>query len=512
MSEEGNSKLFSTLAPIFFGFFGAFVYHKFFLTDGRKNEEEVKENHNEVKNTHEKEAIGDKHKEPASPGKDTKRKVKFDPQTMQLEEIKEIISLTIRETMEKSEKNEPKVSAGATGNKRMDQKMRRRYSENDEPIYKICFSGGPCAGKTTALTVLTSTCEQLGFRAFIVPESATTLMKAGFLINNTQFSEMQEIQFQSCLMRLQIFLEDLVLEYAAATSDRPVVVFCDRGLMDGKAYVSQKVWQAILDEMGWNEVYLRDSRYDAVVCMITAANGAEKYYDLETNDARYEDLEAAKRVDHLIQKNWSGHSQLYIIDNNIESFDAKIEKTKRTVLNLLGAGSSTIFNRKFLLYPFKKEDIIVPFEFFEVVEYFLKPVEGQQSKIIQKGNFQAFSYTLETKYFKSDQVITRRKQITSREFIFPRKFDDNKIMLEKSRISFMYKNQHFIIDTFVNVHGSPSLLRIETEQTSDKIEKPEFLHYCRDVTDEEEYGTPNMAEKDYKMPQKDYEELMKYKV
>jgi thymidylate kinase len=512
MSEEKGSKLFGVVAPLFVGFVGAYIYNRFFASNGSKDGEAKGEVSHDTKSIDVTGANSEEQKELSSPSKESKRKVKFDPEVLQQEEMKEIISMTIRETLQNLERSSLKDNAGATGNKRMDQKMRRRYSENDEPIYKVCFSGGPCAGKTTALTVITSTCEQLGFRTFIVPESATILMKAGFLINNTQFSEMQEIQFQSCLMRLQIFLEDLVLEYAAATSDKPVVVFCDRGLMDGKAYVSQKVWQAILDEMGWNEVYLRDSRYDAVVVMITAANGAEQYYDHNTNEARYEDLEAAKKVDESIQKNWSGHSQLYIIDNNIDSFEAKIEKTKRTVMNLLGAGSSTIFNRKFLLYSFKKDDVKVPSESFEVVEFYLQPVEGQQSKIIQKGNFQSYAYTLETKITKNEQVITRRKQITSREFIFPRKFDNTKLNLEKSSVSFMYKNQHFIIDTFVNVHGRPSLLRIETEQTSDLIEKPEFLNYYRDVTDEEAYATQYMANKDYKMPVKDYEELLKHNV
>lgn len=73
--------------------------------------------------------------------------------------------------------------------------------------------------------MLLSQVSQLGFRPFLVPEAATTLMKAGFLIDNAQFTEMEAIQFQSSLMRLQIFLEDITLEYAAATSNKPVVIF-----------------------------------------------------------------------------------------------------------------------------------------------------------------------------------------------------------------------------------------------------------------------------------------------
>lgn len=75
----------------------------------------------------------------------------------------------------------------------------------------------------------------------------------------------------------------------------------------------------------------------------------------------------------------------------------------------------------------------------------------------------------------------------------------------------MYKNQHFIIDTFMNVECQPQLLRIETEIKSELVEKPDFLEYYRDVTDEEEYSTINMADKNYKLPEKDAEKLKEYK-
>ncbi len=38
-------------------------------------------------------------------------------------------------------------------------------------------------------------------------------------------------------------------------------------------------------------------RYDVVVHMVTAADGAEKFYTLENNAARYEDVPTAKIVD-----------------------------------------------------------------------------------------------------------------------------------------------------------------------------------------------------------------------
>lgn len=69
---------------------------------------------------------------------------------------------------------------------------------------------------------------------------------------------------------------------------------------------------------------MREKRYDAVLHMVTAADGADKYYTLE-NKARYEkDLDIAKLVDKNLQTAWSGHPHLYIIGNEGDGFDAKI--------------------------------------------------------------------------------------------------------------------------------------------------------------------------------------------
>jgi hypothetical protein len=49
-------------------------------------------------------------------------------------------------------------------------------------LHKICITGGPCAGKTTALAMLQSDLLQLGFVVLTVPEAATILMKGGAMI------------------------------------------------------------------------------------------------------------------------------------------------------------------------------------------------------------------------------------------------------------------------------------------------------------------------------------------
>ena len=56
----------------------------------------------------------------------------------------------------------------------------------------------------------------------------------------------------------------------------------------GSAYTDENVWQALLDETGWNTIQLRDRRYEAVIHMVTCADGAEQFYTDENNQARYD--------------------------------------------------------------------------------------------------------------------------------------------------------------------------------------------------------------------------------
>jgi hypothetical protein len=87
----------------------------------------------------------------------------------------------------------------------------------------------------------------------------------------------------------------------------PVVVLIDRGLLDGSAYISKENWQALLDDMGVNIVMLRDNRYDGVMHMVTAADGAEKFYASLNNEARYESVAEAVEKDKRLREAYMGH-------------------------------------------------------------------------------------------------------------------------------------------------------------------------------------------------------------
>jgi len=98
-----------------------------------------------------------------------------------------------------------------------------------------------------------------------------------------------------------------------------------------------------------------------VVHLVTAADGANKFYSSNNNEARYENIQEAIDLDKKLINAWVGHPHFSIISNNIGNFQEKIDKCLGTVLNFIGLPSPSAFVKKFLLIADKNNhDIKVP--------------------------------------------------------------------------------------------------------------------------------------------------------
>jgi predicted ATPase len=117
----------------------------------------------------------------------------------------------------------------------------KAFSKSEHPIIRICLTGGPCAGKTTALVTLNKVMTQMGFKVLQVPEAATMLMKGGAMIQTHKLGFSDAVRFQINVMRTQMVLEDIFIDIAL-NSEVKTVIICDRGVMDGSAYTDENIW------------------------------------------------------------------------------------------------------------------------------------------------------------------------------------------------------------------------------------------------------------------------------
>ena len=61
---------------------------------------------------------------------------------------------------------------------------------------------------------------------------------------------------------------------------------------------TEEAWSAMIKLLGYDTLQLRDARYDQIIHMVTAANGAEPFYQVSNNPIRSEGLELAKERDY----------------------------------------------------------------------------------------------------------------------------------------------------------------------------------------------------------------------
>lgn len=171
--------------------------------------------------------------------------------------------------------------------------------------------------------------------------------------------------------------------------------------MDGQAYVHEDVWQAILDETGWSTIQLRDKRYEAIVHLMTAAEGAEEFF--MTADKSEENLEQARLIDKRLVEAWVGHPQFNIVKNTKKGFKTKIDYCLKRVLSFIGMPQPTNLTRKFLLATNKTNpEINVPNgvkkESFQLEETFIATKVGTANILRKVGKNDAFTYSHEMRY------------------------------------------------------------------------------------------------------------------
>ena len=190
---------------------------------------------------------------------------------------------------------------------------------------KIVITGGPCAGKTTLMGLLAAALVGRGREVVLVNECATELLAQGI----TPDSCGSVLGFQRHVFDLQLEKEDRL---AGMSPD--AVVLLDRGLMDNAGYLPDDELDMLLSERGMTRADAY-ARYDAVVHLVTAAIGAEKFFSHETNEHRLEGVEEAVRVDEALRAGWSGHPNLQVV-NNEGTFEDKLNRAIAAVLEVVG--------------------------------------------------------------------------------------------------------------------------------------------------------------------------------
>ncbi|XP_017767078.1 PREDICTED: TRPL translocation defect protein 14 isoform X2 [Eufriesea mexicana] len=408
-------------------------------------------------------------------------------------------------------------------------------------VYKVVLTGGPCGGKTTGQMRLCTFFENMGWKVFRVPETATVLLSGGIKFSDlnaeeakgsgsrpsitkssqrhyrnrsnkgeARWPEILEVnsafKFQENLLRTMLQIENTFFQLGESSS-RNCLIICDRGAMDASAFISKDKWELMAASNGWNNVELRDNRYNQIIHMVSAANGAEDFYSTEDHACRSESVDLARELDYKAAAAWVGHPYFDVIDNS-QDFESKLCRMIECVCQKLGIDTgdrlqSSSTKVKFLIKgPLPMDSKFPPFQDFDVVHNYLQSSNPKmQARLRKRGQKGHWSYIHTIRRPKMcGQVIEVKTQLTHRDYLnMLAQRDDSHFTIFKRRRCFLINNQYFQLD----IYREPAhprcqglmLLETYTALSGDELKNilPQFLTIEKEVTGNPDYSMFNLS-------------------
>lgn len=305
---------------------------------------------------------------------------------------------------------------------------------------------------------------------------------------------------------MQIDIEKY-FESIAKTQKKKVIIIVDRGVMDNFAFTSAENKSKILEESGWTMNFICNERYDMVIHLVTAANGAEEFYTLEGNSARSESKEQAKEQDNKLMKEWMGHPNFIVIDNREIGFNKKMERVLNKVNHLVGGKLAPTSTHKYLL-----EDEFTIAQLPKGLDY---EEYWEETSMLINNKPDTYCYTIKRVYKESifpvymfttrvlnpclEKCIQTTKIISERlYFDFQAQKDPNFQTAKKKVYSFFLADSSIInlysIEVLKLNDSNVNILRVSRD--TEKVDKdiiPHFLSVKEDISENPDYTTRNLA-------------------
>ena len=362
-------------------------------------------------------------------------------------------------------------------------------------ICKFVLTGGPCGGKTTALSWISNFYTKLGWKVLIVNEAATELITSGVIPTNFK----DPLYFQEMILRTQLAKEKRMMEAALKMEAEKVMVVCDRGLYDNKAYVNPSDFEAAVNRVGRKEVTEALAEYDGVFHLVTTADGAVECYTLQNNEARSETPEQAIELDVKTMNAWVGHPHFRMFKNEGD-LDTKLKNLLRHISGMLGEPMPYEVERKYLI---KMPDLdylrsLPNCQEGEILQTYLRgDLFDDEVRVRQRAYGGDYIFTETVKRSTRDKAvrIELERRISRDEYV-------EKLMdaipgpnsIRKNRFCIMQRDsgQYLEIDIYPT-SNEYAILEVEFVSPDEDLIVPEYVEVIKEVTDDERYYNRNIA-------------------
>lgn len=249
-------------------------------------------------------------------------------------------------------------------------------------IIKIVLTGGPCAGKTTALDSIKNYLQENNIPVVIVPETATELIRS----IQKPLGDSTTYDFQSLVLKKQLSKEGIAKDYIKniLKPEGKCVIIYDRGILDNRAYLNSRTdINKLLKKHNLTEIEVLDS-YDLVLDLLSLATCKKEAYNF-SNKARMESVDDALKVDVRTTLAWIAHRNLKIIDSTIS-----LEEETQIIIDYVKEalkGNQTKSFKRFLV-----NDSLSNYKIYNnnnsetlyITDYFIEGVNNNYNYLISK--------------------------------------------------------------------------------------------------------------------------------
>ena len=352
----------------------------------------------------------------------------------------------------------------------------------------IVVTGGPSSGKTAVVDYLSYKLAHDGFTVFRLSEIASSMIQSG--LTPSRYKDPYE--FQCELFSRQKKEEEKLLETAESamgeTDDQRAVIICDRGLQDGRAYVSHAEFNRITAAAGISEEELRN-RYAGVVLLETM----EKQPISEViNPARLEEEDKLLDLASATKTAWSDVPTITIHANddmNIKLRDA--ENAVRSILEMEALPNPPRPRRILVRRP-KLEDFLdrSSASLNQVTVTFTQAMNSSRQMLIKRKTpteMQLASVRINESQTDENREHSLEIPINGQAFSSYLEFADGLLpSVTKQTARFLHAGQSLSL-SFYDFLPYVAILEGEPKASAENIELPPYLTEIRDVTDSDKF-------------------------
>lgn len=370
----------------------------------------------------------------------------------------------------------------------------------ENKIPAIVITGGPCSGKTTGIKKIQEKFTKDGYRVFVGREIPTDIILGGVSdigeLAKENTKEYVEVERQMLLENIAQLKNLFARAKIFSAKGEKCLIFLDRFAMDQMGYLRPGVFERIMREEGLTYFDVRDC-LAGTAHLLTTAEGAEKFYSLRNNKARYEStLKAARDADRKTRNAWLGHPHFQIIDNST-GFKKKMKRLYKTICSFL---EPVEIERRFLLRrppDFTKRALRESVK-ISIAQDYLITRDGSAERIRRRTQDGCAIYyrTRKSKIPGSKFAQNEVEEIISEKdyWHLMKRRDTRTRTIIKNRYHFIHSFQVFELDQIL----SPRRLWILEKELLDEKEKiilPAFFHIkSRDeITGDPKYSNYGIA-------------------